>query len=95
MKTRTDKTEDRVLKVSKDVFWRKNFDGTVAILPLDNDECFYTVDAVAAEFWLLVDGKRTVTKIKQLLCKKHKTAEGYFDKDVAKLLADLKKAGIL
>jgi hypothetical protein len=86
---------ESVFKVSTDVFWKKNLDGTVAVLPLQSDECFYTLDAIAAEFWTLLDGKRSVADIKQKLAKKHKISIDYFDKEITQLLAEMKKLQII
>ncbi|MGZ3708528.1 MAG: hypothetical protein ACXWPM_06895, partial [Bdellovibrionota bacterium] len=49
--------------LEKSVLSRKNADGTIAIMRLENDEFFFTLDGIAAEIWGLIDGKRSFDKI--------------------------------
>ena len=51
----------------------------------------YTLNKVASEVWELINGKRTLADIKKLILKKFDTTEGEVDKEMDKLLKDLKE----
>lgn len=78
-----------------EVLARKNLDGTVAIMRLDNDEYFYTLNGIAAEAWALIDGKTELGEIQRKLIEKFNPPMSRFQKDMAKLIADLKKEKLL
>ncbi len=63
----------------------------MAIMRLEDDEFFFVLDGIAAEFWNLIDGKTSLSKIKKKVSDKHEPPVTKFEKDVAKLVTDLKK----
>lgn len=65
--------------------------GIVTIIRMDNDRNFFQLDRVAAEFWNLIDGKRTVGQICHLLMKKHAPPQKVLEREVTRLLQDLRK----
>ena len=82
-------------RIQPDVLARKNADGTVAVMRLDNDECFFTIDGIAADVWLLIDGKSTLSSIKERLIKKHSVPVQRFEKDFANFIKQLKKEKLI
>ena len=86
---------DTVVRCAKDVLARKNSDGTVAIMRLDEDSYYYTLSDIAAEFWSLIDGKSSIGAIKERLMAKYSPPAGIFDRDVAKLLSSLESARLI
>ena len=54
-------------------------------------DCIYTLNKVASQVWELIDGKRTLRHIKKLLLKKFDTTQAEVDKEMKKLLVDLRK----
>ena len=51
----------------------------------------YTLNKVASEVWELINGKKTLADIKKLILKKFDTTEKEVDKEMNKLLKDLKE----
>jgi hypothetical protein len=88
-------TDGVVLKRRKDILSRKDQDGTVAVLGLENEKFFHTLNGIAAEVWGLIDGKRSLGEIKKALIKKYDPPIDRFSKDVDKLIKDLKKEKLL
>ena len=86
---------DFIPEPSKQVLSRMNKDGSVAIIRLDSDQYFYTLDGVSAEVWSSMDGKKTLARIVASLIKKHGLPEERFVKDVNKLISDLRKERLL
>ena len=80
---------------SKAVLSRTNADGSVAIIRLDSDQYFFTLDGVSAELWNAINGKSNVAKIVEKMIDKHDLPAARFTKDVRKLISDLKKEGLI
>ena len=59
------------------------------IVRLDNDRNFYKLTDVAAEFWNLLDGKKSASEICDKLAQQHRVPEGSFDKDARTLVRGL------
>ena len=53
--------------------------------------CIYSLNKVASEAWEMINGKRTLGEIKKLILKKFDTTEEEVDKEMDKLLKDLKE----
>jgi hypothetical protein len=87
--------ESAVLSKSNDVLSRKNFDGSVAVLHLLNDEYFFTLDGIAAEFWTMIDGRTPLDEIKSRLIEKHKPPVKRFEADVQKLITNLRNKELI
>jgi hypothetical protein len=84
-----------VPKKAQEILARKNFDGTVAIMHLENDEHFFTIDGIAADAWKLIDGKTSLSKIRAQLVKKHKPPLDRLAKDLRVLIKTLQKEKLL
>jgi|GEM_PF-900177 len=82
-------------KHAKDVLFRKNVDGTVAIMKLDRDDYFFTLDGIASEIWLQFDGKKSLSNIKASIIEEFSPPVSRFEKDLEKLLSQLKKEGLI
>ncbi len=80
-----------VLKPAGEVLCRKNPDGGVSILHLGQDDVFYALDGVSAEFWSLLNGRDSIASITDRLKKKYNPPAGQIEKDVKKLVEDLMK----
>lgn len=70
-------------------------DDEIIILPIfktsKEANCIYTLNKVASEVWELINGKRSLGEIKKLILKKFDTTEEEADKEMEKLLKDLKE----
>ena len=77
------------------VLARTNSDGSVAIIRLDSDRFFFTLDGISAEFWNQIDGKTRAIAIAESMIKKHDLPSARFLKDINKLLSDLLKEKLI
>lgn len=89
------KTLSLVPKLPLEVLARKNFDGTISIMRLDNDEFFYSLDGVAAEAWQMFDGKTSCEKIVAKLATKHKVSPAMVGKNMTDLIKRLHKEKLI
>ena len=88
--------------MNKDKVWRKNPDmitrqieNEVILLPVyktsDEIDCIYTLNKAASRVWDMIDGKKTVAKIKKEVLEDFQSTDREADEEMAKLLKDLKK----
>jgi len=86
--------ETAVLCKTKGIVARVMEDETI-LLPIyktsDEINCIYTLNKVASRVWELIDGKRTLVQLKGMLLKEFDTTPAELDKEMKKLLDDLKK----
>ena len=85
--------EKTVFDVSRDIVSRKNQDGTVVLMRMDDSELFYKIDGIAAEVFALIDGKKNVLSIANEMMSKHPGNEERLPKDIdgfLKKLIDMK-----
>lgn len=54
--------KDCILKIKNEVAFRHSFDGTLVAVSPESDKVV-TLNESAAEFWSLIDGKRTIKEI--------------------------------
>lgn len=90
-----DTSRDFVPDRSKQVLARTNSDGSVAIIRLDSDQYFFTLEGISAEVWNRINGKTSVSKITETMLKKHGYPGVRFTKDVLKLVSDLRKERLI
>lgn len=87
---------DWILRHASTVLSRKNSDGTVALMNIGAEEFFYSIDGIAAEFWMSLDGSKSVRRISESLKKKHHGMEPtQFDQAVTQLVRSLQKEGLV
>ena len=77
------------------VFFRKNTDGTVSIINVYNDKYFLSLDKLAADFWVRIDGKQTLKKILEQMVIDHDPPVPRFCRDVEKLIRGLIKEKLI
>lgn len=89
-----EKLENKVFKKNKDMVSRVIDDETI-LLPIyktsDDINCIYSLNKVASQVWDLIDGKRTMERIKKLILERFNTTPKEVDKEMAKLLKDLRE----
>jgi hypothetical protein len=78
-----------------DILARKNSDGSVAILRLDNDQHFFVIDGLAAEVWNGINGKSSLGSITKRIAAQHKPPVARFEADTRKLIKSLQKARLI
>ena len=82
---------DDIPSIRREVLWRKNKDGTVAVMKIDDDQYFYQIDGLAAQIWLQIDSKKSIAKIKDIMVNKFKLPPGKFKKDLWVFFQELQK----
>jgi len=87
--------ETVVLRKNKDMVTRVIDDETI-LLPIyktsEEINCIYTLNKIASRVWGLIDGKKTLKEINKIILKKFDTTPEEVDKEMTKLLKDLKEA---
>jgi hypothetical protein len=85
--------ESVVLKKNPDIVSRTIEDETI-LMPIyktsDEINCIYTLNDVGARVWELIDGKKSIGKIKKILSGEFASTEKELDRELAKFLKDLK-----
>jgi len=70
-------------------------DDETILLPIykssDDINCIYTLNKPASKVWQMIDGKRTPLEIKNKVLKEFDTTPQEVDKQMQKLLKDLKE----
>lgn len=83
-----------VLRKNKDMVARV-IDNETILLPIyktsDEINCIYTLNKVATRIWEMIDGKRTLAKIKNKVLKEFDTTPEEAGKEMQKFLKDLKE----
>jgi len=83
-----------VLRKNPDIVSRTIEDETI-LMPVyktsDEINCIYTLNDVGARVWELIDGKRSLEKIKKTLSKEFEATEKELDKELSAFLKDLKE----
>lgn len=86
--------EKLVLRKNSDMVTRK-IDKETILVPIFKTSvdmnCIYTFNKVASDVWDLIDGKRTLKQIKETILKKFDTTPKELDREMSKLLKDLKE----
>jgi methyltransferase-like protein len=86
--------EKLVLRKNPDVVTRQIEDETI-LVPIFKTSvdmnCIYTFNKIASYVWDLIDGKRTLKDIKEIVLKKFDTTPKEVDKEMSKFLKELKQ----
>ena len=87
---------EKPLKKSSTIISKKNIDGTVSLMSLEDDERLYTVDGLAAKVWSEINGRRTIAEIIRCVRRKNKGLPSpRFEKDAEMFIKKLKKKNFL
>jgi len=86
---------DAIPRACKDVLHRERKGGTIVLLKLDNDQFFFRMSGLVAKIWKLIDGKRSVSKIREVIRRRYNPPEARFTKDLQKLLKTLEKEELI
>ncbi len=85
---------DAVLRKNKDMVTRVIEDETI-LMPIyktsDEINCIYTLNKAGSRVWELIDGKRTLTELKDKVLKEFDATPEEIDREMEKLLKDLKE----
>ena len=88
------KKEEIALTKNPDIVTRVIDDETI-LLPIyktsEEMSCIYTLNKVASRVWELINGKRTFEEIKKTVIKEFDVTSEDANKELAKLLKDLKE----
>lgn len=86
--------ETAILRKNKDMVTRVIEDETI-LMPIyktsDEINCIYTLNKTASRVWELLDGKRTLAKLKDKLLNEFDTTPEEIDIETQKILKELKE----
>ena len=86
--------DSTVLKKNNDIVSRTIDDETI-LMPVyktsDEINCIYTLNEAGARIWKLIDGKRSLGKIKKALLEEYEVKEKELNEELDKFLKDLKE----
>jgi len=86
--------KSKVLRKNKDMVARVIDDETI-LLPIyktsKDINCIYTLNKIASRVWEMIDGKKTLLEIKNKVLKEFDTTPQEVNKEMQKLLKDLKE----
>lgn len=81
-------------KKSEDIVFRKIADEMI-LVPIRNKvgdlQSIYTLNEVGARIWELIDGKRVVSEIKEIILKEFQATPEQIEEDLEEFLQKLKK----
>lgn len=84
---------DIVFKKNPDIVTRK-IDNETILVPVfkasKDMNCIYTLNTAASKVWELIDGKKSLGDIREMVLEKFDTTGEEADKEIARLLRDLK-----
>ena len=81
--------------LAADIVFRKNHDGTVILMRMDDSDLFYKIDGVAAEVWCGLEGKKTMGEIVSDVLVKYNVDEGTVWEDASQLVSKLAQMKII
>ncbi|MBT3583769.1 MAG: PqqD family protein [Halobacteriovoraceae bacterium] len=89
--TKAETTTDfeATLKVAEDIISRKNQDGSVVLMKMNDSELFYKIDGIAAEVWHQIEASVSLKDIMSELTSKHQCPENELAADVDKFAQEL------
>ncbi len=76
-----------------EVVWRRAKSGEIVVLDTRVQSGLYSIDGVAADAWLLFNGKRTLAQIEAMLAKRRRVVA--LASKFEKLVADLKRLKLI
>ena len=81
-----------VLKKNPDIVSRE-IEGEIILLPIyktsEEINCIYTLNKSAAKIWELIDGKRTIKEMAEIILEKFDTTSEEIDKKLTDIIKDL------
>lgn len=88
-----DKLEHKIFKKNKDMVTRVIEDESI-LLPIykssEEINCIYTLNKPASRVWELIDGKRSLAKVREKLLKEFDATPKEIDREMVALLKDLR-----
>ncbi len=84
-----------IFNKADDVVCRENADGTIIVMRLDNSDEFYKIDGIAAEVFQLIDSKRSLVKIVDMVHTAYEHDKETILKDSSEFLSQLLSKNII
>ena len=86
---------EQKFQLAQDIVVRKNNDGTIIVMIMDDSNLFYKVDGVAAEVFSLLEQEKSYGEVIDLLSNKHSVSTELLKKDSFTFLKDLERLEML
>lgn len=87
--------KDISFKISDDIVSRKNSDGTVIVMKMEDGDIFYKMNGISASVFKEMENGKQIVEICENIMNEFNVAEDKLVKDVQDLMGDLRKAGII
>lgn len=81
--------DTQIFKISKDIVARKNQDGTVIVMKLDESSFFFKIEGIAAEIWSKLAEASPLSSLKSDLAAKHPQHTSQLEKDISGFISEL------
>jgi len=87
--------ESMVPIVNESILSRKNADGKLALMSLEDDENFFKIEGLAIQVWENIDGKCNIKAIVEKVSDTYNLPKKKLEEDTFKFIDDLYKEGII
>ncbi len=87
--------ETTVLSMDEDLVSRKNQDGTVIVMRMDESNLFYKINGIAAEAWLLFEKHNSIKDVIDTIERKYNAPRDKIKNDVFAFIDKLSKMNII
>jgi hypothetical protein len=82
-------------KTAQDIVSRKNQDGTVIIMKMDESNIFYKINGIASEVWDGLSNQLPLATIKNSILENYNVNDSKLDQDIQALISNLLKKKLI
>ena len=88
-------TNDIIPSLQDNIISKRNIDGDLIILSLDQDDQFYKLNGVSSEIWESIDDEKSWAQILAPVLSIYEVTEKQLNEDMSQFVEDLKKYSLL
>lgn len=83
------------LNLSDEVVTRKNSDGSIILMKMDDGDIFYKMEGVSSEVYKRLEAGKSLFDISNEILAEYEVDEKTLMNDLSKLIGDLSKVGLI
>lgn len=87
--------KDFKLNLSEEVVTRKNSDGSIILMKMDDGDIFYKMEGVSSEVYKRLESGKSLFDISNEILSEYEVDEKTLINDLSKLIGDLSKVGLI
>jgi len=87
--------KDFTLNLSEEVVTRKNSDGSIILMKMDDGDIFYKMEGVSSEIYKRLESGKSLFDISNEILTEYDVTEEVLVADLSKLVNDLNKVGLV